>query len=159
MSLPLRHHSAFPGTIDGAAGAATWLRNIAARELLSDKLAFALEVCLEELFTNVVRHGGGGHWAIDDAAAVVSPLSIRTALIIDSDAVDLVVEDNGKSFDVSQAPASPVGEPIEDLAPGGLGMQLIRSFSNDLRYEPLPNGNRVIVNFLRPSRAASTAEA
>lgn len=144
------HHAQFPGTIDGAVAASGWLHGVAERETLPSKLVFALEVCLEELFTNVVRHGGPGRGA--------SPLSVDVGLSVHGDDVAMYIEDNGQSFDVSQAPARPIGQPLEDVMPGGLGMQLIRSFSKELRYEARPEGNRVILKFLRQEHAGSTAE-
>jgi serine/threonine-protein kinase RsbW len=155
MTSGLRLHRDFAGTYDGAADAAAWLHEIAVAEQLADKLVFALELCLEELFTNVVRHGGVGHGP--DGKPV--PLGVDVVLKLGEDAVDLVVSDNGTRFDVSHAPSQPVHQPLEEVAAGGLGIQLIRSFSDDIRYEPLPAGNRVIVKFLRQDAVTSGAEA
>ncbi|MBN9360160.1 MULTISPECIES: ATP-binding protein [unclassified Devosia] len=151
MSATQPHRAQFPGTIDGAVTASSWLHGVAEREALPGKLVFALEVCLEELFTNVVRHGGRGR----DAA----PLSVDVGLSVEGNDVAMYIEDNGKSFDVSQAPARPIRRPLEEVMPGGLGMQLIRSFSKELLYESRPDGNRVILKFLRQEQAGSTAGA
>lgn len=142
MTPQAQHRSTFPATIDGAVEASGWLHGVAAHERLSDKLIFALEVCLEELFTNVVRHGGG-------ASATRTPLSVGVGLSLEPDAVEMVLEDNGQPFDVSGAEARPIRRPLEEVVPGGLGVQLIRSFSSELHYEPIPDGNRVILKFLR----------
>jgi len=151
MSATQPHRAQFPGTIDGAVTASSWLHGVAEREALPGKLVFALEVCLEELFTNVVRHGGRGR----DAA----PLSVDVGLSVEGNDVAMYIEDNGKSFDVSQAPARPIRRPLEEVMPGGLGVQLIRSFSKELLYESRPDGNRVILKFLRQEQAGSTAGA
>jgi anti-sigma regulatory factor (Ser/Thr protein kinase) len=151
-----RHRSSFPATIDGVVAAAGWLHGVAEAERLPEKLAFGLEVCLEELFTNVIRHGGPGPASTNDDEP---PLSVELELALAGEDVSLVVEDNGRPFDVSQAPANPIRRPIEEVMPGGLGMQLIRSFSSDLLYEALPRGNRIIVKFLRGGRAETKAEA
>ncbi len=152
MSHPLHHQAHFPGTFEGAAEASVWLRAVAEGAHLPDRVAFALEVCLEELVTNVVRHGRGA----GDVTA--HPLTVGIALELGPDAVDLVIEDNGTPFDVSQAPGNPIRRPLEDVVPGGLGMQLIRSFSNGLHYEAIPDGNRIIVNVLRQPEVAPKAE-
>lgn len=153
----LRHHASFPGTIDGATSASSWLRGVAAHEHLADKLTFALEVCLEELFTNVVRHGGAGTWDEAAHADLPAPLTVGLTLEVGRELAMLVIEDNGHQFDITQAPARPIGKPLEEVVPGGLGMQLIRSFSEDLRYESLPRGNRVTLRFLQPQVAESKA--
>jgi len=150
MTHEQHHHARFPGTIDGAVGASGWLHGVAETESLPSKLVFALEVCLEELFTNVVRHGGAGQ---------SGALSVDVGLTVDGGDVAMYIEDNGKSFDVSQAPAKPIRRPLEEVMPGGLGMQLIRSFSREMLYEPLPDGNRVILKFLRQEHAETNAGA
>jgi len=155
----MSHRSTFPGTIDGACGAAQWLRDLAEREHLGKDLTFALEVCLEELFINVVRHGRPPRPLDDHAAEPAEPLSVDVGVQIAGGAVDLTIEDNGRTFNVSLAPAKPIRQPLDEVVPGGLGMQLIRSFSNTMRYEPLPMGNRVVVNFLRSEPTRSSADA
>ena len=37
----------------------------------------------------------------------------------------------------------PIDGPLAEVEPGGLGIQLIRSFIDDLRYERAGRGNRV----------------
>lgn len=137
--------------------AAQWLRDAATLDGLSDKLVFAIEVCLEELVTNIVRHGGPMLWEGDMIAPDSGALTIGLTLKVGEEAVELIVEDNGKPFNVSNAPARPIGSSIDEVVPGGLGMQLIRSFSDDLLYEPLHGGNRAIVKFLRQSEGRSKA--
>lgn len=149
MTPQAQHRSTFPATIDGAVEASGWLHGVAAHENLSDKLIFALEVCLEELFTNVVRHGG--------EQTAHRPLSVGVDLMLEQDAVEMVLEDNGRPFDVSGAEARPIRRPLEEVVPGGLGVQLIRSFSNELHYEPIPGGNRVILKFLRQREGETKA--
>jgi anti-sigma regulatory factor (Ser/Thr protein kinase) len=155
MMSALRHHRYFPGTFEGAGTAATWLHEVAGAERLPDNLVFALEICLEELFTNVVRHGAPGRGP--DGGPM--PLSVDVAIELTGNHVDLVVSDNGMRFDTAHAEAHPVHGTLDETKPGGLGIQLIRSFSHDLRYELLPTGNRVIVKFLRQEAAEAKAGA
>lgn len=156
MSSPSQHRRSFAATYEGVADASLWLRDVAAGMALEGQLLFALEVCLEELFTNVVNHGGAGR-----AAGGEAPLCVTVGLVPSREpgAVDMVFEDNGKAFDVSLAPGRPIRKPLEEIMPGGLGMQLIRSFSDELLYEALPYGNRVIVKFLRQDPAGAKADA
>lgn len=155
MPTALRHHRCFAATFGGAEAAGAWLHTIAVAEDLPEKLVFALDLCLEELFTNVVRHGGDGRGP--DGAPV--PLNVEVSLELLEDRVSLIVGDNGTAFDIAHAPSEPVHRPLEDVAPGGLGIQLIRSFSDELLHEQLPQGNRVIVKFLRQERVGSKARA
>lgn len=157
IAQPLTHRSSFPGTIQGAVDAAQWLRDAATAESLPDKIVFGLEVCLEELVTNIVRHGGPMLWEGSMIAPDMGALTIAVTLNSGPEAVELVVEDNGKSFNVAGAPARPIDGALEDVIPGGLGIQLVRSFSDELVYEPLTGGNRAIVKFLRQSEGRSKA--
>jgi anti-sigma regulatory factor (Ser/Thr protein kinase) len=60
----------------------------------------------------------------------------------------MTVEDNGKPFDVVNAPAHRIDQPLDEVQPGGLGIQLIRNFASSIAYEQAGLGNRVIVEFL-----------
>jgi len=152
MTAPLRHSSSFPATMEGVSDAAAWLRDVAAQDGLSDTLAFAMEVCLEELGTNVARHSAPAAGADPGL-----PLTLGLNLIV-GEAVEMEIVDNGQPFDVSEAPFRPIRKPLAEVIPGGLGMQLIRDFSDELLYEPMKNGNKVIVKFLRQPEGASKAE-
>lgn len=149
----MRRHRQFEGSFDGVTAAASWLREAAADAALGAQPTFALEVCLEELLVNVVTHGGPGR----STDGVATPLTIELELAFDAETVEMSIVDNGRSFDVSQAPGKPIKRPLEEIVPGGLGMQLIRSFSSELLYEALPYGNRVIVKLLRHSQPGAKA--
>lgn len=157
MAVTLLDEARFAGTMDGVSHAAVWLRESAARHQLSDKLAFALEVCLEELGTNVTRHGRIDGQSSTDASA--DPLTIDLSLVRDGSDIELILTDNSRPFDVSQAHGAPIRKPLAEVIPGGLGIQLVRSFSDELLYEPIAGGNRVIVRFLRQLAEATRARA
>jgi anti-sigma regulatory factor (Ser/Thr protein kinase) len=97
-----------------------------------------LEVVFEELISNIVRHGfepGRGQ-------------SILVAVAATAEVVELVVEDDGRPFDPTQAPAPPPFESLETARIGGLGVATVRRFASGLRYEAAPPAP------LRPSLAA-----
>lgn len=153
MSPALHTKASFAATMDGVAAAAEWLRDVATRERLSDKLSYALELCLEELGTNVARHG-----RTPGAGGTEPPLTLEISLLVDAHGdAELILEDNARPFDVSRAVGRPIRRPLSEVLPGGLGIQLVRSFSDELLYEPTENGNRVIVKFLRQSEGKSKA--
>jgi len=60
----------------------------------------------------------------------------------------MTVEDNGRPFNVAQAPAKRIDQPLEQVQPGGLGIQLIKSFASNLEYRRTEKSNRVIVEFM-----------
>jgi len=115
--------------------AAQWVDQVtSAIDLPFDK-SYALRVCAEELLTNIFRHSGA------------SSSKIHLTLARFPDRVQLVVEDNGKPFDVSAATPRRVDHPLEKAQLGGLGIQLIHSFADRLSYRRAGLGNRVVAEF------------
>lgn len=147
MDHPNTWHKAFVGTIDGISAAAQWVDTIAAEQQFPDQLVFALQVCLEELLTNVVRHGGAKSSG-DLSEVPVPPLNVEISISTGAQRVSMTVEDDGKPFDVVNAPAHRIDQPLDELQPGGLGIQLIKNFASSIAYEPAGLGNRVVVEFL-----------
>ncbi len=140
----------FAGVLDEIPVAARWLDAIASEQKLSDELIYSLQLCLEELLSNIARHGAGrGQGKHAQTKGVTPAPTIEIALHIGATAVTMTIEDDGMPFDVAAAPARRIDRPLEQVEAGGLGIQLIRSFSNDLKYERAGLGNRVTVEFLR----------
>ena len=114
---------------------------------LADSKAFAMQVCLEELMSNIVRHGKAGS-SSKTLPMASAPLSISITVGASSDRTMMTIEDNGRPFDIALARAKTVDRPLEQLQPGGLGIHLIKSFASDLKYSRTENGNRVVLEFM-----------
>lgn len=147
VNHPNTWRKAFVGTIDGISAAAQWVDTIATGQKFPEQLVFALQVCVEELLTNVVRHGGAKSSG-DLSDVPVPPLDVEITISSGAQRVSMTVEDNGKPFDVVNAPAHRIDQPLDEVQPGGLGIQLIRNFASSIAYEQAGLGNRVIVEFL-----------
>ncbi len=147
VTHPNTWRKAFVGTIDDISSAAQWVETIAADQKFPEELVFALQVCLEELLTNVVRHGGAKSSG-DLSEVPVPPLNVEISISAGAQRVSMTVEDNGKPFDVVNAPAHRIDQPLDEVQPGGLGIQLIRNFASSIAYEQAGLGNCVIVEFL-----------
>lgn len=144
----------FPATVKGVIDAAAWLETVARAERFPEELSFGIQICAEELFTNVVRHGGGS-WVDDDAAGAQAPVHVTIGVTRGDDAVEVVLEDNGKPFDVAAAQAKAAEGTLEDVQPGGLGIKLIKEFSSGLTYQHAGGTNRTALKFLWPQSALS----
>lgn len=144
-------HRAFVGTVADVTASARWLDTIATDQKLPEQLVFSLQLCLEELMSNIVRHGGaaGRKSGSDLSPDVTTPLNVEITVTVEDQSVSMTVEDNGRPFDVVNAPARPIDKPLDEVEPGGLGIQLIRSFSSSLVYEQAGLGNRVTVELSR----------
>ena len=134
----------FGGTLQEIASAAEWIDSIAAAAGLSENQAFSMQVCLEELMSNIVQHGRT-HSRKDSVGC--GALTISIAIDAYDDRIMMTVEDNAQPFDLAKAVAKKVDRPLDQLEPGGLGVHLIKSFASALEYERTDRGNRVTVEF------------
>jgi anti-sigma regulatory factor (Ser/Thr protein kinase) len=143
--------SSFPGTVTGVIDALRWIEALATAQRFPEELSFDIQVCVEELFSNLVRHGGG-LWSDDPTATGSSRTPIRMSIMVAvaSDHVTVVLEDNGMPFDVAAAPPKQVDRPLEAARPGGLGIQLIKKLSSELVYDHVNGLNRSTLKFLWP---------
>jgi serine/threonine-protein kinase RsbW len=136
------------GSLADIAAAAQWVDQLALELKLPSENAYALRVCVEELLTNIFRHSGAE-----------SP-EIKVTIAVFPERIELVVEDDGKPFDVSAAVPRRIDYPIEKARPGGLGIQLIHSFANRLSYKRAGLGNRVVAEIeLLPNARLAAAGA
>lgn len=135
---PLRTwHRAFAGSFDEAVATARWLDAAAADADVSPNMLYAMQVCLEELLTNIIRHGGRANPKI---AVTIGQFDDR---------MELVVEDDGLPFDVAQVEPKRATARLEDVQPGGLGITLIQGFADSLVFRREGLGNKVVAQFLR----------
>jgi serine/threonine-protein kinase RsbW len=134
----------FPGDRFAPRIATTWLlENGPPAGLTGDSLARA-EICLDELVSNVVLHGG----------RAAGPATLTISLTREKEALLLTVEDDGQPFDPRQVPQPAFPRSLQEAEPGGRGIFLVRSFSDDLRYDRREGRNQVTVVF---SRAAANS--
>ncbi len=142
-------HRVFRASVADIAAAADWIQSIAEDLDLPASQGFAMQVCLEELMGNIVRHGGdqlspGAHWSQIHGS---DKLSISIVVNASAERVTMTIEDNGPPFDITEAAGNSIDRPLHQIEPGGLGIQLIRSFANNLEYRRTGQGNCVIAEF------------
>jgi serine/threonine-protein kinase RsbW len=116
---------------------AVWFRGVAQSAGLASEDLDRAELCLDELVTNVVRHGGDGARSV--TFTVSARRKAREFLV--------VVEDDGPAFDPLQVPAPVFASSLDQAEAGGRGVFLIRSIADELRYERGNGRNRVTIVF------------
>jgi serine/threonine-protein kinase RsbW len=152
MTAEQRVHSEwrrdFSGAIGAVSGAVGWVGSIASDLHLPEGQAYAMQVCLEELMANVAMHGRAPA-AREGQGEAVDPLKVSVSVNVSRDRIIMTVEDNGRPFDISSARPRSVEGGLDSVRPGGLGIGVIRSFADNLKYSRTETGNCVIAEFLR----------
>ncbi len=99
---------------------------------LNEKNTNDLLLCVDEVLTNIIRHGYGEKIKKKDRIHVsFSDLGKQA---------EIIIEDKSPCFDPRKVPIPKL--PCD--TPGGLGVHLIRSLTDELYYEALkPAGNRL----------------
>ena len=123
----------FPGTVEAAADAENWLAAACAAIGLADDAAFAITLCVEELFLNAVKHG----------RANKATISISS----DSDGARLEIVDDGLPFDPARAPDKRLDGASTEFQIGGFGVSLVRKFSRRMTYDRADGANRLVLEF------------
>jgi anti-sigma regulatory factor (Ser/Thr protein kinase) len=132
---------------------ALWVESLAVEHDLPPELVFAVNLCMEEALSNVIRHGYGGE--PDHAIAIrCSIRSIRSSRQPAEGAGELIfaIEDRAPHFnplEAVQAEAA-ASQTLDEIVPGGQGVRLLRKFAGSVLYEPLPDGNRLTIGFSIP---------
>lgn len=108
---------------------------------LEGRAAYATELALEELLTNVVKYAYRG--APDDSRRVV--VDVR----VGADGVAVEVADRGDPFDPTAERLDDLPESLDERRVGGLGLRLVRTFARDVAYRREGGRNVVTVTLDR----------
>ena len=94
-------------------------------EIAADEAARIL-ILLEELLTNLMKYG------YPDRA---EPGEAEIVLALDGARLEIEFIDDGCAFDPFAAPPPDLDEALEDRQIGGLGLHILRSMTDEARYE------------------------
>ena len=114
-----------------------WVESIVRAYSISGDTAFAINLCLEESLSNVIRHGYRGEPG--------HPVTVD--FVAGEGQVQFVIEDQAPPFDPLAFSPAPDPASLDQLKPGGRGILLLRKFASHLAYERLPDGNRLTIDF------------
>jgi anti-sigma regulatory factor (Ser/Thr protein kinase) len=105
-----------------------------AENRLSEEVAFLVGLALDEVVTNVIRHG------YDDAR--VHEIAVR--LELDEVILRAEVRDDGRAFDPLTVPPLDLDRGIDERGIGGLGVHVVRSTMDSAEYRR-EDGQNVLV--------------
>jgi len=100
------------------------VREFLSHERLPETMEYDLQLVIEELFSNLVRHGTSG--------------SDRVDVSLDHHGDDVVLElreFDADRFDPTTVPAPDTRRPLVEREPGGLGIHFVRIRSRAFHYD------------------------
>ena len=101
-----------------------WINQLAEQLQISANGAFRLDLALTETVTNIIEHAYQGS----------KEHQITITLLHQQNEVKIRVEDDGRPFDPLQQPEATLPSRLEDVEAGGLGIHLIRNYTDECYY-------------------------
>ena len=98
--------------------------------------AFKLNIALEELLTNTISYG------YDDAGRHEIAIDIAR----EGETIVTELSDDGRPFDPLNAPPPDLDSAIEDRRVGGLGVHLVKTLMDDVRYAYRDGRNHITLH-------------
>jgi serine/threonine-protein kinase RsbW len=97
----------------------------------SDANQLDVLLCIEEILSNVIRHGGEGRHT----------RAIEVEARLTGDEVEIRIVDDGMAFNPLLHATPRIDAPLEARKPGGLGIHLVRNLMDRVHYERRENRN------------------
>jgi anti-sigma regulatory factor (Ser/Thr protein kinase) len=92
---------------------------------LTADIVFVLDLCMEELITNVIKYG----YEEPAQHQIQIDLSLQDGLLV------LEIADDGQPFDPTRIPEPNLDVPLEERQIGGLGIHLVRNYVDSMEYK------------------------
>jgi len=123
-----------PNRVEELSGVSEAVETLGQEEDWTPDVSYAVVLALEEVATNVVRHGGGEEGTSEIEIEVSST----------DEEVRVEVRDSGKPFDpFHDAPEPDVDAALEDRKIGGLGVHFVRVLMDEASYRREDDRNHV----------------
>jgi serine/threonine-protein kinase RsbW len=123
-----------------------WVERLGSEYAIPNDTQFAMNLCLEEVLSNIIRHGYSGR---PDGSINIRFTNPQEGCFV------FVVEDEAPLFNPLEAPEPPPVNSLEEMRAGGRGIGLLREFAQTLEYQARPTGNRLSIGFRTGDSAAT----
>ena len=100
---------------------------------LSEACITDVNICLDELFTNIVSYG------FEDDLGHLINFNVK----LDNHELTLIIEDEGMPFNPLENKDPEVPADLLDVRIGGLGIHIVRKLMDDVRYSRKQGKNRL----------------
>src|SRR5580692_2823646 len=100
-----------------------WLESLAALHAIPSRTQFAMDLCLEEVLSNIIRHGYGGESSHE---IVIRYQNRRNGFFA------FIVEDGAPLFNPLTVPSPPVPRTLEDISGGGQCISLLKQSADTI---------------------------
>ena len=124
-----------PTRLEELDGLAASVEDFAREQAWPTDLTFQVNLVLEELWLNVVNHGHakGEH-------------VVEIRMTSEAESLTIEITDDGKPFNpLENAPIPDVAAALSDRSIGGLGVHLVRTMMDDMRYSREGGKNHLIL--------------
>jgi len=113
---------------EGASRASDWLNATANEKGVPQDQITRLDQCLAEALANIITHGG--------PSARLSPINLSLDVRSEpgNSQAAVTVSDSGVAFDPLVYEGKPTPKTLSEAEPGGLGLVMMRGFSDSMRY-------------------------
>lgn len=137
-----------PGNLDSLKAIRHYVIEAAAQVGLDKKVAYRLQLSVDEIATNIIVHGY-------EQAGKTGTVTVQAE--INQDTLTVTLEDSSAPFDPRplERPEH-INKPIKERPIGGLGVYLAMENVDKFEYEYVNNRNRNIFIIKRPSNDATT---
>jgi serine/threonine-protein kinase RsbW len=119
---------------DGLRTAAGALDRFESDHALDPEATSPVHVALDEILSNVVRHGTAG----------LKDPGIDVTFTLTADTLEVAVVDDGPPFDPLALQPPDTTAPLEARNPGGLGIHLVRRLMDHVSYSREDGRNRLV---------------
>ncbi len=119
----------------GIAAASDGLDRFQADAGLDSNAVWPLHVALDEILSNILRHGGS-----QSADSLVEVTCDRTA-----SGIEVTIVDDGPEFDPLRAPAPDLTSSLEERRAGGLGIHFVRRLMDRVDYARRDGRNHLVI--------------
>jgi anti-sigma regulatory factor (Ser/Thr protein kinase) len=102
---------------------------------LDDQDAFYCQLALDEACINIIEHA----YPDNMPGEIEAEINVGDGIFV----ISLI--DFGRSYDPSQVSPPPLKVTLDEVEPGGLGLHLMRTVMDEVRYIPGPRCNQLVM--------------